>query len=65
MTIHWKAAEQYFTVVLFVFQFYSVGNFGKFMNFGLGTIESERVNQAFEPIRPLLSHCCYALTTEL
>ena len=28
MTIHWKAVEQYFTVVLFVFQFYLVGNFG-------------------------------------
>ena len=29
MTIHWKAVEQYFTVVLSVcFQFSSVGNFG-------------------------------------
>ena len=35
MTIHWKAVEQCFTVVLFVFQFASVCNFGKFINFGL------------------------------
>ena len=27
MTIHWKAVEQYLTVVLFVFQFYPVCNF--------------------------------------
>ena len=33
MTIHWKAVEQYFTVVLtFVFQFYPGCNFGKFLN---------------------------------
>ena len=44
MTIRWKAAvEQYFTVVLFVFQFYPVCNFGNFMYFGLGTVKSERV----------------------
>ena len=43
MTIHWKAVEQYFTVVLFVFQFYPVCNFGGFINFGLGTVRSERV----------------------
>ena len=82
MTIHWKAVEQYFTVVLFVnpltsrvkplviqsflsfdtmdgtrrkaveqyliielfvFQFYPVScNFGKFINFVLGTVRSER-----------------------
>ena len=34
MTIHWKAVEQYFSVVLFVFQFYPVWNFGIFFNFG-------------------------------
>ena len=45
MTIHWKAVEQYFTVVLFVFQF-SVCNFGKFNNFGLDTVRSERVNDS-------------------
>ena len=44
MTMHWKAAEQYFTVVLFVFQFYPVCNFGKFIRFGLGIVRSERVN---------------------
>ena len=30
MTTHLKAVEQCFTVVLFVFQFYPVCNFGKF-----------------------------------
>ena len=38
--IHWNDVEQYFTLVLFVFQFssYSVCNFGKFINFGLFTV---------------------------
>ena len=36
--------KQYFSLVLFVFYFYSVCNFGKFLNFGLGTIRNERVN---------------------
>ena len=40
MTIHWKAVEQYFTVVLFVFQFVILDNF---INFVLGTVRSERV----------------------
>ena len=31
-------------MVLFGFQFYPVGYFGKFINFGLGTVKSERVN---------------------
>ena len=46
MTIHWKAVEQYtyFTVVLFGFQFYPVCNFEKCINFGLGTLRSEKVN---------------------
>ena len=35
MTMHWKAVEQYFTAVLFVFQF--VCNFGKSINFKRGT----------------------------
>ena len=35
--------EQYFTVMLFVFQFYPVCNFGKFINFGLGTVRGESV----------------------
>ena len=43
MTIRWNAAEQYFTAVLFVFQFYPVCYFGKFLNFGLVTVRSERV----------------------
>ena len=33
MTIHWKAIEQYFTVVLFVFHFNPVCKFGKFIRF--------------------------------
>ena len=36
--------EQYFTVLLFVFQFHAVGNFGTFINFGFGTVKSEMVN---------------------
>ena len=38
-----KAVEQYFTVVLFVFQFYKVYNFEKMINFELGTVRSGRV----------------------
>ena len=37
MTIHWKAVE-FFTVVLFIFQFCPV------CNFGLGTLGSKGVN---------------------
>ena len=40
---HWKAVEQYFTVVLFVFQFYPVCKFAKLINCGLCTVKSERV----------------------
>ena len=40
MTIQWEAVEQYFTVMLFVFQFCPVCNFENFVNFGL---RSERV----------------------
>ena len=47
MTFRWKAVgpvKQYFTVVLFVFQFYPVGNFEIFFPFfGLGTFRSERL----------------------
>ena len=35
MTIHWKAVKQYFSVVLFVFQFYLVCNFGKLFTLNL------------------------------
>ena len=48
MTIHWKAVKQYFTVVLFVFQFHPVCNFAKFINFGPGTVRSERVKGDFD-----------------
>ena len=43
VTIHWKAVEQNFTVMLFVFQFYPVCNFATFIIFGLGTDRSEGV----------------------
>ena len=43
MIIDWKAVKQYFTVVLFVFQFHPVCNFGTFLSFGLDTVRSERV----------------------
>ena len=45
MTIHWKAVEQFFTVVLFLFQFYRVCNFGKFISFELETVRSERLSE--------------------
>ena len=35
MNIHWKSVDQHFTVVLFVFQFHPVFDFGKFIKFGL------------------------------
>ena len=35
MTTHWKAVDQYLTMVLFVFQFNPVIYCGKFINFGL------------------------------
>ena len=44
---HWKAVKQYLTVVLFVFKFHPVCNFGKFINFGLGIIRSKRINIIF------------------
>ena len=42
VTLHWKAVDQYFTAVqfLFFFQFYWVSKFEKFVNFGFGTIRS-------------------------
>ena len=48
MTIYWKAVEQYFPVQLFVFQFYRVCNFRKFIHSGLGTVRSEMVNHQIE-----------------
>ena len=53
MTIHCKAVEQYFTVMLFGFQFYPFCNFGKFINFGLGTVRSERVKEFGDVETPL------------
>ena len=38
VTIHWKAVDQFFTMMLCVFQFHPVCNFEKFLNFGLGTV---------------------------
>ena len=46
MTIHSKAVEQFFTVVLFVFQFYPVCNFGK--NDQFWTLHCEEWNRWFE-----------------
>ena len=39
MTILWKDVEQNLTVMLFVFQFYPVCNFGIFISFGLWGIK--------------------------
>ena len=50
MTIHWKAVAQYFTVVLFVFQFSPVCYFEKNINFGFGTVRSERIKQQGAPL---------------
>ena len=44
MTIRWTAVEKYFAVVLFAFQFNSVCNFGKFIDFGLGTARKEKLS---------------------
>ena len=50
MTIHWKAVEQYFTVVLFcLFGVWPACYFGKFINFGLGTARIEKVNLTVYP----------------
>ena len=38
MTIHRKAVEQYFTVVLYGFPLYPVCNFGEFISFGLALL---------------------------
>ena len=39
---------QFFTVVLFVFQFSPICKFGKFINYGLDVVRSERVNGVIE-----------------
>ena len=38
--------EQYSTVELFILQFSPVCNFGKYINFGIGTVGTERVNRS-------------------
>ena len=55
MTIHWKAVEQYFTVVLYDFQFDPVFNFGKFISFGFGTVyhaSQDGGSEVFVPRNP-------------
>ena len=59
MTIHWKAVEQHFSVVLFVFQFCPVCNFGKFINFGLATVRSEKVKLAYLLLLNINFTCLY------
>ena len=46
VTIHWNAVDKYFIVVLFVSQCQPICYFGTFINFGLGTVKSERVNDS-------------------
>ena len=43
MAIHCKTVEQHFTGELFVVQFHTACNFGKFINFGLDTVRMKRV----------------------
>ena len=50
MTIRWRAVEQFFAVVLFVFLFYPVCNLGNCINFSLATVRSERVNSVINYI---------------
>ena len=42
MTIHWKAVNERYFIVTAVY-IYPVCNFGNFINFGLGTLRSERI----------------------
>ena len=55
MAIHWKAVEQYFTVVLFVFQFYLVCSFTKFINLWL--ITTNLLEPWFQTIRAAHNLC--------
>ena len=48
-----KAVEQYFTMVLFIFQFYPVCNFGQVINFGLGTVRNERVKMRTQRLKKI------------
>ena len=49
-----KAIAQYFAMVLFVsfFKFTPVCNFGKFCNFGLGSVLNESVNETHKSVNP-------------
>ena len=62
MTIHWKAVERHFTVVLFVCQFYTFSTFGEFINFGLGAVRSAKVkNSQLRHFWPVATPCvCFA-----
>ena len=51
MTIHWKAVEQYFTVVLFVFQFYSDCNFYNFLDQALSEVKGQRIKTSIDHTR--------------
>ena len=64
MTIHWKAVEQYFTVVLFVnplaprvlpwvIQSFLTFQFNPVCYFGLGTVRSEMVKISDNSVLPL------------
>ena len=59
MTIHWKAVQQYFTVVLFGLQIYPVVNLGKFINSGFGTIRGKRLNGVLDD--STMMHGCIQL----
>ena len=43
VTLHWKADVQYLTVVLFLFQFYPVCYFAKFIRFALSGVKGSYV----------------------
>ena len=55
----------YFGAVCFFFQFHPVFHFGKFINFGLGTVRSERVggSSAEYKVRTTVTVCCVRITT--
>ena len=57
MTIHRKAVEQYFTVVLFIFQFFAI------CNFGLGTVRSDQLYVALK--NPSYAPCTIIYSSSL
>ena len=56
MIIHLQAVEQYFTVGLFMFQCFLGYNFGKLVDFGLGTVRGERVKLLLGESTPYKLH---------